>query len=229
MDKPDYYIASTDPDVSTCKDLKGQTIGVDQTGGARYNSTVTMLASCGLTVDDVEFVNFAGPPIIQALVQGQITVGNLHYDEEAFIEATTDTNLEEVISLVKDVNDETHYVLQAATTDYIENNRDAVVRLTAAYIEANEFVRDPANVERFAEIASEVNGQPVEVAQQAIELFLDFDFWPEGSGLDEQKILGVVQEQVAAGAITEAEAPSYEDLIDPTIYDEAQELIASTN
>ncbi len=228
MDKPDYYIASTDPDVASCEDLEGQTIGVDQTGGARYNSTVTMLGSCGLTVDDVELVNFAGPPVIQALVQGQITVANLHYDEEAFIEATSDVTVEEVISLVKDVNPDTHYVLQVATTDYIEENREAVVRLTAAYIEANEFIRDPANTDRFAEIASKYNKQPVDVARQAIQLFLEFEFWPEGSGLDEAKVMGVVQEQIDAGAITEAQAPSYEDLIDPTIYDEAVELVESS-
>jgi NitT/TauT family transport system substrate-binding protein len=229
MDKPDYYIATTDPSITSCEDLRGQTIAVDQTGGARYNSTVTMLGSCGLTVDDVEFVNFAGPPVIQALVQGQVTVANLHYDEEAFIEATTDTNVEEVISLVKDVNPNTHYVLQVATTDYIEQNREAVVRLTAAYIEANEFVRDPANSERFAEIASKYNQQPIEVAQQAVDLFLEFEFWPEGSGLVQEKVEGVIQEQIDAGAITEANAPTYEDLIDPSIYDEAQQLVESTN
>lgn len=229
MDKPDYYIASADPDVSDCEDLEGQTIGVDQTGGARYNSTVTMLASCGLTVDDVEFVNFAGAPVIQALVEGQITVANLHYDEEAFIEATGDLDLEEVISLVKDVNPVTHYTLQVMTPQYIEENHEAAVRLTAAYIEANEFVRDPANIERFAEIASEYAGQPVEVAQASIELFLDFEFWPEGSGLDEDKIMGVVQEQLDAGVFPEAQAPTYEDLVDPTIYEEALELVESTN
>jgi NitT/TauT family transport system substrate-binding protein len=229
MDKPDYYIASTDPRVKSCEDLKGQTIGVDQTGGARYNSTVTMLGSCGLRVDDVELVNFAGPPVIQALVQGQVKVANLHYDEEAFIESTSDVQVEEVISLVKDVNPDTHYVLQVATNDYIEQNRDAVVRLTAAYIEANEFVRDPANSERFAEIAAKYNQQPVEVAQEAVDLFLEFEFWPEGSGLVQEKIEGVIQEQIDAGAITEANAPTYEDLIDPSIYDEAQQLVESTN
>jgi NitT/TauT family transport system substrate-binding protein len=230
MDKPDYYIASTDPSITSCKDLKGQTIGVDQTGGARYNSTVTMLASCGLTVDDVKFVNFAGPPVIQALVQGQVKLANLHYDEEAFIETTTDVDVEEVISLVKDVNPETHYVLQVATDDYLAKNREAVVRMTAAYIQANTFVRDPANSERFAEIAAKYNGQPIEVAQKAVALFLDFNFWPEGSGLeDEAKFMGVVKEQVAAGAITEAQAPTYQDLVDPSVYDEALALVESTN
>jgi NitT/TauT family transport system substrate-binding protein len=229
MDKPDYYLASTDPDIKECEDLEGQTIGVDQTGGARYNSTVTMLGSCGLTVDDVEFVNFAGPPVIQALVQGQISIANLHYDEEAFIESTTDTKVEEVISLVKDVNPDTHYVLQVATTDYIEENRDAVVRLTAAYIEANEFVRNPENTERVAEIASKYNGQPVEVAQEAVELFLDFEFWPEGSGLDETKVMGVSQEQIDAGAITADQAKSYEEMVDESIYEEAVALVESTS
>jgi NitT/TauT family transport system substrate-binding protein len=161
-------------------------------------------------------------------VQGQITIANLHYDEEAFIEATTDTKVEEIISLVKDVNPDTHYVLQVTTKDYLAENRDAVVRLTAAYIEANAFVRDPANTERFAEIASKYNNQPVEVAQQAVELFLEFEFWPEGSGLDETKIMGVVQEQIDAGAITEADAPTYEDLVDPSVYEEAAELVEST-
>ncbi|WP_158228363.1 ABC transporter substrate-binding protein [Pseudonocardia sp. MH-G8] len=230
MDKPDYYIATTDPSISSCEDLAGQTIGVDQTGGARYNGTVAMLASCGLTVDDVTFVNFAGPPIIQALVQGQITVGTMHYDEEAFIETTTDVALEEVISLVKDVNPNTHYVEQVAMTDYIEENRDTVVRLTAAYIEANDFIRDPANIDRFAEIAAEHNGQPIEVARQSIELFLEFEFWPEGSGIDDgAKFQGVIDEQIGAGAVTEAEAPAYEDMVDLSIYEDAMELVGSTN
>ena len=116
-----------------------------------------------------------------------------------------------------------------ANASAAKQNRDAVVRLTAAYIEANDFVRNPENTERFAEIASKYNNQPVEVAQQAIDLFLDFEFWPEGSGLDETKVMGVVQEQIDAGAITEADAPTYEDLIDPSVYDEAAELVESTN
>lgn len=228
MDKPSYYLASSDPDITTCEDLDGQTIGVDQTGGARYNSTVTMLASCGLSVDDVTFVNFAGPPIIQALIQGQITVGNLHPDEGAFIEGTSDVELEKVMNLVDDVNPNTHYVVQVHTRDFIEENRDAAVRLAAVYIEANEWVRDPANSEELAAIASKHNGQPSEVAQEAVRLFLDFEFWPEGSGIeDEKKLLGVVQEQIAAGAITEAQAPTYEDLVDASIYEEALELIES--
>lgn len=228
MDKPDYYVASTDPDIQTCEELEGQTIGVDATGGARYNSMTPILASCGLTLDDVELVNFAGPPVIQALVQGQITVANLHLDEEAFIEATTDVNVEPIISLV-DVNPATHYVMMAVTPEYIEENRDTVVRLVAAYIEARNFILDPANAERFAEIASEYTGQPVEVAVEAINLFLDFEFWPDDLGMPEENVLGVVQEQINAGAVTESNAPSYEDLVDPSIYPEAMDLVESTN
>lgn len=228
MDKPDYYVASTDPDISTCEDLEGQTIGVDATGGARYNSMTPILASCGLTLDDVELVNFAGPPVIQALVQGQIDVANLHLDEEAFIEATSDVNVEPVISLV-DVNPQTHYVMMAFQPDFIEENRDTVVRMTAAYIEARNFILDPGNTERFAEIASEYTGQPVEVAQESIGLFLDFEFWPDDDGMPEENVLGVVQEQIDAGAVTEDNAPAFEDLADPSIYPEALELIESTN
>jgi NitT/TauT family transport system substrate-binding protein len=41
--------------------------------------------------------------------------------------------------------------------------------------------------------------------------------------------MGVVQEQIDAGAITEADAPAYEDLVDPSVYDEAAELVKSTS
>ena len=229
MDKPDYYVASTDPNIKTCEDLKGQTIGVDATGGAKYNSTVTILASCGLKLSDVKLVNFAGPPVIQALAQGQIKVALLHYDEEALVEATSDLNVEEVVSLVK-VRPNTHYVMMVATPEYIEKNRDTVIRLTAAYIEAGNFITDPANTDRFVEIASKYTKQPVDVAKQSIELFLDFGFWQqEGAGLTEEKVMGVVQEQLAAGAFTEAEAPAYEDFVDPTIYPEALELVESSS
>src|SRR5512135_2512691 len=45
MNNPDWILATTDP-VKTCKDLAGQSVGVDSIGGARSVALRSMLVGC---------------------------------------------------------------------------------------------------------------------------------------------------------------------------------------
>ena len=60
MDVVDWEVGSIDPSIKTCADLKGQTIGVDTVGGARYRRSSAMLSKCKLSINDVKTVNFPG-------------------------------------------------------------------------------------------------------------------------------------------------------------------------
>jgi ABC-type nitrate/sulfonate/bicarbonate transport system substrate-binding protein len=60
MDTTDWQIASTDPSISTCRQLRGQAIGIDSAGGARYEALVDMLSMCGLSINDVRTMDLPG-------------------------------------------------------------------------------------------------------------------------------------------------------------------------
>src|SRR5207302_10849423 len=87
MDVVDWEIGSIDPAVKTCTDLKGQTIGVDTVGGARYNALIAMLSKCKLGINDVKTVNFPGAAGMNAQIAGQLQVHVDHIDEAHQIEA----------------------------------------------------------------------------------------------------------------------------------------------
>ena len=74
MDVVDWEIGSIDPAVKSCSDLKGQTIGVDTVGGARYNALVAMLSKCKLSINDVKTVNFPGAAGMNAQIAGQLYI-----------------------------------------------------------------------------------------------------------------------------------------------------------
>ena len=70
MDVVDWEVGSIDPSIKTCADLKGQTIGVDTVGGARYLALDGMLSKCKLSLSDVKTVNFPGAAAMQAMIAG---------------------------------------------------------------------------------------------------------------------------------------------------------------
>src|SRR3954447_25758054 len=53
MDKVDWVLGASGGGISSCSDLKGQSIGVDSIGGARYQALQAMLTKCNLTIQDV--------------------------------------------------------------------------------------------------------------------------------------------------------------------------------
>ena len=53
MDKVDWVVGSNSGSVASCPDLKGQNIGVDSIGGARYAALQGMLSKCTLTIQEV--------------------------------------------------------------------------------------------------------------------------------------------------------------------------------
>ena len=60
MPNPDWVIGTTE-NGKTCKDIKGQEVGVDSVGGARSVALRSMLAACpGVTIDDTKQVALGG-------------------------------------------------------------------------------------------------------------------------------------------------------------------------
>lgn len=220
MEHPDWLIGATDQSGS-CAGLKGQPVGVDSVGGARSIALKTMLiGGCKMNIDDVQQVAL-GSNVGAAMIAGQLKYGVLHIDDVPVIEKETKQPLKTVV-LQKTSRPVDHYLLLIVRKDKLAQNRDALVRMLAALIDAERFMRDPSNAARVAQDAAPTGRTP-EFAEKSLKAYLDMEFWPrEKDGLDRKNIDAVGKTQKAVGNIKPDKEPApYERLVDPTLWRDA--------
>jgi ABC-type nitrate/sulfonate/bicarbonate transport system substrate-binding protein len=223
LENPDWLIASFDPAVKTCKDLAGKPIGVDTPGGARSVALRQITAPCGLKIEDMQQVSL-GSNTSSAMIAGQIVTGVLHLDDLSVIEAQAKKKLTVVTTLTA-VKPVSHYNLFAVRKDKLAANRDAYVKIVAALIDAEKYMRDPKNADKVAEMAKPT-GRTVAEAKDALQKYLDLKFWPTGTdGLGEKNIDIEIKTQVAVGGIQQGKTPpTFQGLVDLSVYKDALAL-----
>jgi NitT/TauT family transport system substrate-binding protein len=224
MENNDYVLATTDPAIKSCADVKGQGVGVDSINGARSVALHEMLAPCGLKGGDVQEIPLstnAGA----AMVAGQLKIAVLHLDDVPVVEEQMKTKLSFITSS-KEVNPVNHYMVLVALRDTVAKKRDALVRLVAADIDATQFIKDPKNWDKVSVMAAP-SGRSPSVAKAAIEKYLAMDFWPVGSaGLTQRNLDEVVDIQKKTGGIKPgATAVTYDKLVDPSIWTDAMAMV----
>ncbi len=92
MPNQDWQIASDDPSVKGCKDLKGKTVAADGINNARYLFLQSVVENCGLKLSDLKLINLANAPLVKAGIAGQVHNGVWHIDELAQVEFVTKKN-----------------------------------------------------------------------------------------------------------------------------------------
>lgn len=214
------------PDIQQCEDLKGKTVGVDEVGGFAEVLTKLYYTSCGLTQNDVTYGNFPGAEG-QAMAQGQAVSGVLHIDEAMGVMAQfPDAGLHVATNLWDTVPD-WHYAGYASPDSILEERRDAIVAFTAAEIAANRFMADPANKEAVLDTAEDVTGLSRDILSETYDTFISSGMFPEDNGYPQNMVDFTIEQQVLLGNITEDEAPSYDDLVDSSIFEDALKLYES--
>jgi NitT/TauT family transport system substrate-binding protein len=220
LEHPDWSIGSTDP-TATCASLKGAAIGVDAVGGARSIALKTLLiGGCKMKETDVQQVAVSsnvGP----AMIAGQLKFGVLHIDDVPAIEAQTGKPVHMVVTQ-KMARPLDHYMMVVVNKDQLAKNRDAYVRLLAGLIEANRFMRDPANARKVAEDAQETGRSP-DYAAASLKAYLAMDFWPNGTdGLTQSNIEQLGKVMKGVGNIKPDKNPApFERIADPTVWKDA--------
>lgn len=223
MEHPDWLIGSTDPS-ATCESLKGAPVGVDSVGGARSIALRTMLVACKMTIEDVQQVALSSN-VGAAMVAGQLKFGVLHIDDIPVIEAETKKPLKKVVTQ-KDSRPVDHYLLMVAHQDHLAKNRDAYVRIVAAMIDAERFMRNPANHAKVAQHAAPT-GRSGEIAVKALQDYIAMDFWPkdsDGLGRKNIEVLGKVMQKVGNIKADKTPAP-YERLVDTSVWKDASAMV----
>jgi ABC-type nitrate/sulfonate/bicarbonate transport system substrate-binding protein len=225
LPNPDWLIGSTDPQKSSCGDLKGQPVGVDAIGGARSEALKEMLVPCKLSPDDVKQVALSSNTA-PAMVAGQLTFGVLHLDDVPPIEGQLHRKIT-VITTLKQVSPVSHYLTLVARTDKLKEKRDVYVQALAGLIDAGAFMREPKNADAVAKIA-DVTGHSLEENKQSLASYNQLEQWPNGTdGLQREKIEAVIQTQVQIGGIKAGTTPvTYAEFVDESLWADAMKLVA---
>ena len=223
MERPDWLIGSMDAG-ATCESLKGAPVGVDSVGGARSIALRTMLVACKMKIEEVQQVALSSN-VGAAMVAGQLKFGVLHIDDIPVIETESKKKLK-VVVLQKDSRPVDHYLLLVAHQDQLAKNRDAYVRIVAALIEAERFMRNPANHAKVAQHAAPT-GRSGEIALQALKDYIAMDFWPKDhDGLTQKNIEVVGNIQLKVGNIKGDKKPApYERIVDPSVWKDANAMV----
>jgi len=223
MEHPDWLIGSTDPQAN-CDSLKGAAVGVDSVGGARSIALRTMLVACKMKIDEVQQVALSSN-VGAAMVAGQLKFGVLHIDDIPVIETESKKKLK-VVVWQKDSRPVDHYLLLVAHLDQLAKNRNAYVRAVAGLIEAERFIRNPANHAKVAQHAAPT-GRSGEIAVKALKDYVAMEFWPkdhDGLARKNIEVLGKVMQKV--GNIKAGKQPApYERLVDQSVYKDAMALV----
>jgi len=223
MEHPDWLIGSMDG-AATCESLKGAPVGVDSVGGARSIALRTMLVACKMKIEEVQQVALSSN-VGAAMVAGQLKFGVLHVDDIPVIEAESKKKLK-VIVWQKDSRPVDHYLLLVAQQDQLAKNRDAYVRIVAGLIEAERFMRNPANHAKGAQDAAPT-GRSAEIALQALKGYIEMEFWPkdhDGLGRKNIEVVGAIQLKVGNIKPDKKPAP-YERIVDPSVWKDANAMV----
>lgn len=234
-EKPDWVLGSMDPAKSKCEDVKGQAVGVDSPQGARWVALQNMVRACGLTPDkDIPTVNLSSN-VGAAMVAGQLTFGTLHMDDQPVIERESGKKMTIVLHIEK-TTPGTHYTALTVNSKKLATDRDKMVRMVAAHIDAITFMNNPANFEKVGGYAKPT-GRNLQDATNAVKDFVAFEYWPNGhAGLDRKRIEKTVQVQEMVGkksngksGIQPGKKPvSYERITDLSIWNDAVALVKKT-
>lgn len=226
LPKPDFELGTTDASKATCAAVKGQQVGVDTPGGARSIALTQILTGgCHLTMGDVQQVAL-GSNTSQAMIAGQIQYGILHLDDVPEIESHGKKVT--VIKTLLEANPNAQNIMVVARREVIAKKRDSFVRMVAGLIAATKFMADPKNADRVATIA-QVTGRSHELALNALKAYLKYGLWAiNDDGMDQKRLEGFIATQVKVGNIKNpASAPTYQRLVDPTIWRDANAMVTA--
>jgi NitT/TauT family transport system substrate-binding protein len=222
--KPDWQLGSMDPGKTKCEDVKGQPVGVDTVGGARSVALNQMLRKCNLAATDTQQIALSSN-VGSAMVGGQIPFGVLHIDDVPVIEREAKKKVNIVIDL-NDVTPINHYLMLATTRDRAQKQKDSLVKVVAALIEAERFMRDPANADKVAQAAAPTGRTPSD-AKAALAEYNKIGFWPKDDfGLTQQQFDAVVNVQKRVGGIKEGATPvTFDRFANQSLWNEAVKLV----
>jgi ABC-type nitrate/sulfonate/bicarbonate transport system substrate-binding protein len=226
MPNQDWIIGSDIPSVKGCRDLNGQTVAADGINNARWLFLKSVAESCGLKLTDMTPIDLANAPLVKAGIAGQVHTAVFHVDELAQIEFNTKKKWQ-LIAVPASIKEGLHYGSVLASKKAIADNREGVIRFLEGWILTQKLMSStkPADQETFAKIAAKAGSFDVGFAKGAIDSFHKINYWVNNDGLNEKQMMGQVTEMVKDGLMKPEAKPSYDKLVDKSLYAEAMKRV----
>ena len=223
MDVVDWEIGSIDPSIKTCADLKGQTIGVDTVGGARYLALIGMLSKCKLSLSDVKTVNFPGAAAMKRddrrLAEG---LGAAHRRGGADRQAAQPGRHRAV--KLTDVDPYQHYDMLVVQKASIKSHYYDYLKLLAGDIATTRWMNDPKNLDAVASVGT-ITGVSQDIAKGAAAKYIKMNWWPlDNPGLGQSRITRTIGLNVKLGNIPN-NAVTWKSVVDTRMWKAAYKLV----
>ena len=224
----DWLVASDDPGVKDCKDLKGKTVAADGINNARYLYLGAVVATCGLQLSDLKPIDLANAPLVKAGIAGQVNAGVWHVDELAQVEFKTGKKWR-LIAAPPAITKGLHYAMLIASKKAIAENREGLVRFLEGWIRSQKMMgsKSPADKAAFAKIAAKASEIDVKVALASIDGYQAIGYWVNNDGLDQSQVMSQLDQLVKIGSIKAEKKPSYDKIVDKSLYAEALKRVES--
>ena len=200
-------------DIKSCKELKGRKIGIQEIGAFSEVLSRAVMATCGLTPKDVQYVNVSTKGRVPGLLTGQIDTAILHVDQ-ALVAKKKKPDLNILVNLWEPLP-KWLYAAYIASEKEIANNRQLYVDIMTALIKANRFIYN--NKSKTVEIATKYTQQDPEAVAQTYDILATAGAWPVNDGLPKDMVEWTINKQVELGTIKAEEKPTYEKLIDLSV------------
>jgi NitT/TauT family transport system substrate-binding protein len=218
----DWIIASDDPGVKECKDLKGKTVAADGINNARTLYLGAVVATCGLQLSDLKPIDLANQPLVKAGIAGQVHAGVWHVDELAQVEFKTGKKWR-LIQAPPSITKGLHYAMLITSKKAIAENKEGIIRFLEGWIRSQKMMgsKAPADKLAFAKVAANASQIDLQVAQASIDGYQAIGYWVNNDGLDQSQVMSQLDQLVKIGSIKAENKPSYDKIVDKSLYAEA--------
>jgi ABC-type nitrate/sulfonate/bicarbonate transport system substrate-binding protein len=205
------------PDIKTPADLKGKRLGIQEVGGFNDVMTRLVLASAGISTNDVQFINVSTANRVTSMAGGQTDATVLHIDQ--YYNALSLNPNFNVLARMWEVVPDWWYSAFVATDDVRTQKKEALVRFMTAVIKAQRFMyTNPTEMKKVA--VEETKGKP-EVVEKAYADLAKGGVWSVNDGMPRKLIEYTIAKEVEVGTIKSENRPTYEQIVDRSIVDEA--------
>ena len=215
------------PSVKGCKDLKGKTVAADGINNARYLFLQSVVENCGLKLTDLKLINLANAPLVKAGIAGQVHNGVWHIDELAQVEHVTKKNWTQ-ITFPPSIKAGLHYAVLVASDKAIKDNREGVIRFLVGWIETQKFMGSK-DAGRRRKSSPRSRPKPARRTSRwprpPSSRIKSIDYWVDNDGLGEKQLMAQVNDLVNVGIMKAANKPSYDKIVDTSLYAEAMKRV----
>ena len=200
-------------DIKSCKDLKGRKIGIQEVGAFNEVMSRAVMATCGLTPKDVQYIPVSTKGRVAGLLSGQIDTAILHVDQ-ALVAKKKKPDLNILVNLWEPLP-KWLYAVYIAPEKEINENRQLYVDIIAALIKANRYIYN--NKAKTVEIATKYTQQDADIVAQTYDILASAGAWPVNEGAPKDMVEWTINRQVELGTIKAQEKPTYEKFLDLSV------------